>query len=64
MVVSDQIKQDILIPNRVTLSIHTLSNEDRGKLCLISILKFNNILTGIKDRVIIGAPNGVAIVIP
>ena len=52
-VVSDQIKQDILVPVRVTLSVHTLSNDVSVKLCLISIPKFNNIISGIKDRDII-----------
>ena len=61
--INNRVKHDILVPVRVTLSIHALYNGVRRKLCLLAILKFINIPSGIKYGVLIGANNYIVIIV-
>ena len=61
--VNNQVKHDILVPVRVTLSIHALGNGVGSKFCLLTILKFNNIPSGVKYGVFIGATDDIFIIV-
>ena len=61
--VNDGVKENILVPIRVTLHIHCLSNQVCIEYGLITIVKCERVLTCVKDGVGIGQSNGVTVFI-
>ena len=61
--VNNRVKNDILVPIRVPLSIHALSDGVGSKFCLVVIFKFKNIPSGVKNGVFIGATDEIVITV-
>ena len=61
--VNNRVKHDILVPVRVALSIHALGNVVGNKFCLLNILKFNNIPSGVKNGVFVGVTDDIVIIV-
>jgi hypothetical protein len=62
--VNDGVKENILVPVRVTLRIHCLSNQVRIEYGLITIVKCERVLTCVKDGLGVGQSDGVSVFIP
>jgi hypothetical protein len=62
--VNDGVKENILVPVRVTLRIHCPSNQVRVEYGLITIVKCECVLTCVKDGVGVAQSNGVTVFIP
>ncbi len=62
--VNDGVKENILVPVRVTLHIHCLSNQVCIEYGLITIIECERVLTCVKDGVGVGQSDGVIVVIP
>jgi hypothetical protein len=62
--VNDGVKDNILVPVRITLHLHCLSNQVCIEYGLITIVKCERVLTCVEDGVGVGQSNGVTIFIP
>ena len=63
VVVNNLIQQDILVPIRVTLGEEQFRDQVSGELGLVIIVKIDDVRVCVKDRVGIGEPNRVAILV-
>ncbi len=62
--VNDGVKENILVPVRVALRIHCLSNQVCIEYGLITIVECERVITCVKDGVGISQSDGVTIFIP
>jgi hypothetical protein len=62
--VNDGVKDNILVPVRVTLRIHRLSNQVCIEYGLITIVECEHVLTCVEDGVGVGQSKGVTVFIP
>ncbi len=62
--VNDGVKENILVPIRVALRIHCLSNQVRIQCGLITIVECERVLTCVQDGVGVSQSDGVTIFIP
>ncbi len=62
--VNNRVKENVLVPVRVTLRIHCLSNQVCAHHSLITIIECKGELTRVKDGVGISLSDGVSVFIP
>jgi hypothetical protein len=62
--VNNRVKENILVPVRVTLCIHCLSNQVCAHHSLITIVECKCVFTSVKDGVGISQSNGVTVFVP
>ncbi len=62
--VNNKVKENVLVPIRVTLRIHCLSNQVRAHHSLITIVQCKLVLMRVKDGVGISQSDRVTVFIP